>query len=72
MPVKCCETLYTISAAFSSFKCPSMLAVDLVYIEVTVQDRVVLSYSIQYYTNMILIQGLEVDPPDEKRFSIKI
>lgn len=29
---------------FLDFKCPSMLAVNLVYIEFTVQDRVLLSY----------------------------
>lgn len=38
---------------FLDFKCPSMLAVDLVYIEFTVQDRVLLSYicSVLHYTN---------------------
>lgn len=38
VPVKCCETLYTQSVLrFLDFKCPSMLAVNLVYIEVTVR-----------------------------------
>lgn len=38
---------------FLDFKCPSMLAVHLVYIEFTVQDRVLLSYirSVLHYDN---------------------
>lgn len=38
---------------FLDFKCPSMLAVDLVYIEYAVQDRVLLSYvrSVLHYNN---------------------
>lgn len=38
---------------FLDFKCPSMLAVNLVYIEFTVQDRVLLSYvrSVLHYNN---------------------
>lgn len=38
---------------FLDFKCPSMLAVNLVYIEFAVQDRVLLSYilSVLRYDN---------------------
>lgn len=38
---------------FLDFKCPSMLAVNLVYIEFAVQDRVLLSYilSVLHYNN---------------------
>lgn len=38
---------------FLDFKCPSMLTVNLVYIEFTVQDRVLLSYihSVLHYNN---------------------
>lgn len=48
MPVKCCETL-----RFLDFKCPSMLAVNLVYIEFTVQNKVLLSYicSVLHFNN---------------------
>lgn len=66
MPVECCET-------HSLVKCPSVLI--LVYIELTVQDRVVLSYicSVLHHHNNDNNDndnnntGLEVSLPDPNR-----